>query len=60
MFLNRFLFELSCKTTETWKHTHTHTHTNEYSIVAFCKNATIINRKTTLFILSLFDPWFEE
>ena len=34
--------------TETWKHTHTHTHTNthrdsdKYSIVAFCKNATII------------------
>ena len=32
------------RNTETRKHTHTHTHTDsdEYSIVAFCKNATII------------------
>ena len=40
MFLDQFLFELSCKT-----HTHTNTDTqrdsNEYSIVAFSKNATI-------------------
>ena len=46
MFLDRFLFELSCKNTHIRKHTtHTHTDThkdsNEYSIVAFCKNATI-------------------
>ena len=49
MFLDRFLFELSCKNTDTHTHTHTHTHTqtqrdsNEYSIVAFSKNATINN-----------------
>ena len=49
VFLDRFLFELSCKNTHTHthKHTHTHTHThtdsNEYPIVAFSKNATIIN-----------------
>ena len=48
-FLDQFLFELSCKNTHTHKHrrthTHTHTHTdsNEYPIVAFSKNATIIN-----------------
>ena len=36
VFLDRFLFELSCK------HTHTHTDSNEYPIVAFSKNATII------------------
>ena len=35
VFLDRFLFELSCK------HTHTHTDSNEYPIVAFSKNATI-------------------
>ena len=38
MFLDRLLFELSCKKT----HTHTHTDCDEYSIVAFCKNTTII------------------
>ena len=44
VFLDRFLFELSCKNTHTHKHGHTHTHTdsNEYPIVAFSKNATII------------------
>ena len=36
VFLGRFLFELSCK------NTHTHTGSNEYPIVAFSKNATII------------------
>ena len=32
MFLDQFLFELSCKNTLTWKHTdmHTHTHTDAY------------------------------
>ena len=28
--------------TETWKHAHTDAHTDEYSIVAFCKNESII------------------
>ena len=48
VFLDRFLFELSCKNTHTHGHTHTHTHahthrdSNEYPIVAFSKNATII------------------
>ena len=57
MFLDRLLFELLCKThthtdahTHTHTHAHAHTHTNththrdsdEYSIVAFCKNTTII------------------
>ena len=39
VFLDRFLFELSCKNTHTHKHTHTHTHrdSNEYPIVAFSK-----------------------
>ena len=43
VFLDRFLFELSCKNTHTHKHGHTHTHThthtdsNEYPIVAFPK-----------------------
>ena len=47
VFLDRFLFELSCKNTHKHGHTHTHTctHTqidsNEYPIVAFSKNATI-------------------
>ena len=31
------------KHTQTRTHTHTHTDSNEYSIVAFSKNATIIN-----------------
>ena len=43
VFLDRFLFELSCKNTHTHKHTHTHRDSNEYPIVAFSKNATIIN-----------------
>ena len=44
VFLDRFLFELSCKNTHTHGHTHTHTHTdsNEYPKVVFSKNATII------------------
>ena len=44
VFLDRFLFELSCKNTHTQTRTHTHTHrdSNEYPIVAFSKNATII------------------
>ena len=41
-FLDRFLFELSCKHTHTHTNTHTHTDSNEYPIVAFSKNATII------------------
>ena len=43
VFLDRFLFELSCKNTHTHTHKHTRTHTdsNEYPIVAFSKNATI-------------------
>ena len=47
VFLDRFLFELSCKNTHTHTRTHTHTHTdsNEYPIVAFSKNATIIRMK---------------
>ena len=43
VFLDRFLVQ---------KHTHTHTHThtdsNEYPIVAFSKNATIIRRRSTI------------
>ena len=57
VFLDRFLFELSSKThththTNTHTHTHTHTHTdsNEYPIVAFSKNATIIKIKDKLII----------
>ena len=49
MLLDQFLFEL-CKNTETYNtNTHTHTHTwmhtqtDEYSIGAYCKNATIIS-----------------
>ena len=48
MFLDQFLFELSCKNTETHTHTYTHTHTDahkhsdEYPIDVLCKNATII------------------
>ena len=44
MLLDRLLFELSCKNTHKHTHTdaHTHTDSDEYSIVAFCKNATII------------------
>ena len=40
VFLDQFLFELSCKNTHTRKHgrTHTHTDSNEYPIVAFSKN----------------------
>ena len=54
MFLDQFVFELSCKNTythtnthtnthtHTHANTHTHTHSNEYPIVAFSKKATII------------------
>ena len=55
MFLDQFLFELLCKSTEIQKHTHTHTHTHihkdaqtdsdEYSIVSFCNNATITRKR---------------
>ena len=45
MFLGRFVFKLSCKNIHKHRNTHTHTHTqrdsNEYSKVAFSKNATI-------------------
>ena len=37
-FLDQLLFELLCKNT----HGQTHTGFDEYSIVAFCKNATIM------------------
>ena len=40
MFLDRLLCELSCKKTHT--HIDAHTDSDEYSIVAFCENATII------------------
>ena len=42
MFPNQFLFEFP-KYTHTNMHTHTDTHTqtlDEYSIIAFCQNAT--------------------
>ena len=41
------------KETHTQKHTHTDAHkdSNEYSIVAFCKNATIIKNTLKFFIL---------
>ena len=42
MFLDRLLLELSCKNTETHTHMHTHRESDEYAIVAFCENATII------------------
>ena len=47
VFLDRFLFELSCKDTHTHTHTNTHTHrdSNEYPIVAFSKNATITRKR---------------
>ena len=45
VFQDRFLFELSCKNTHTHTHTHTHTDSNEYPIVAFSKNATIIKQE---------------
>ena len=47
MFLDRFLFELSCKNTHTHTHKHTHRDSNEYPIVAFPKNATITSNKKT-------------
>ena len=42
VFLDRFLFELSCKNTHT-----PHRDSNEYPIVAFSKNATIIKKNIT-------------
>ena len=46
VLIDRLLFELSYKTQkhETQKHRNTETHTDsdEYSVVAFCKNATRI------------------
>ena len=44
MLLDLLLFELPCKNT----HTHTHTDSDKYSIVAFCKNSTIIIRGETV------------
>ena len=43
MFLDQFLFELSCKKThmETKKHGNNTDAHKEYSTVAFCKNAAI-------------------
>ena len=41
-FLDQLLFELLCKNTHTDTHIHTHTGFDEYSIVSFCKNATIM------------------
>ena len=60
VFLDRFLFELSCKNTHT--HRHTHTDSNEYPIVAFSKNATIITELVLDIIVLLFSastlkPW---
>ena len=66
VFLDQFLFELSCKKTHTQTHTHTHAHTdsNEYPIVVFSKNATVTKRgfqknkylftNSTVFILDLY------
>ena len=52
MFIHQLHFELSCKHTETRKYrnteTHTHTDSDEYSIVAFCKNETIIIKTCSL------------
>ena len=61
VFLDRFLFELSCKNTHTHTHTNTHTHrerererdSNEYPIVAFSKKASIIIGTKKHFILPL-------
>ena len=57
VFLDRFLFELSCKNTHTHKHTHTHRDSNEYPIVAFSKNATIITISNTSTTAPLFTFW---
>ena len=42
MFLDRFLFELSCKNTHKRTQTRTHTETLTSTLVALLKNATII------------------
>ena len=56
VFIGRLLFELSRKNTETQKHgkTETHTDSDEYSIVAFCKNATIIKIHQVIQYLYIF------
>ena len=43
MFLDQFLFESTSKNTQAHAHKNTDTHrdSTEYSIVEFCKNATI-------------------
>ena len=69
VFPDQFLFELSCKNTHTHKHgnthnTYIHRDYNEYPIVAFSKNATIIicvyalneNKQTELYLPSTFRP----
>ena len=43
MFIKRLPFELSCKNTETRKHTHTDS--DEYSIVAFCNTSLKYNEE---------------
>ena len=52
MFLDPFLLELSCKNMYTHRNTHRHTHTDsdEYSTVAFCKNASIIKNRAGLVV----------
>ena len=55
VFLDRFLFELSCKNTHTHTHTHTHTESNEYPIVAFSKNATIMKMSSRYHWLLIYD-----
>ena len=63
VFLDRFLFELSCKNTHTHTDTHIHTHThrdsNEYPIFAFSKNATITSKDTkkTIFVSNYLKPY---
>ena len=44
IILDQFFLSYRAKThTHTWKHTHTDAYnSDEYSIVAFCKNTTII------------------
>ena len=51
VFLDLFLFELSCKNKHTHGHTHTHRDSNEYPIVVFSKNATIIIERHFTFIM---------
>ena len=45
MFIDRLLFELSCKNMETQKHENTHTHnSDEYSIVLQKRNYNKLNK----------------